>query len=109
MGWKKWPYWIKGGIFGLIILLLLSISAFSVAIDCFGCSDDECTRRLCPTGFFFEKVRGIVNFPLIGVVLNIPLTGSFLVLFNLVLYIAYYFAIGAIAGWIYEKIKSKKK
>lgn len=108
MGWKSWPYWVKGGIivtFLWIIAFLIiniGIKAFGAVLIIWGAGaiilqifDKNCSLL---AGFGGETSKC-----LLGQTGGISYT-IFLILSNLIIY----FIIGAIIGWIIGKIKSKK-
>ncbi|MBI2631989.1 hypothetical protein HYW75_03225 [Candidatus Pacearchaeota archaeon] len=91
MGWKNWPYWLKGGVIGIIfIYLILLLGIFNI---------------LNENSFLY-----ILLLPALVVFFYFPYT------FNLggyewqfITYSIYGLIIGALIGWIYGKIKKKKE
>ena len=108
MNFRNLSYWLKGGIIaGILFTFLLIIFLFIPSI---GCNNNE----PLPEGQLYEKCAPIKisQFLLLPIyfILDILEIGndylalSFAFLFSLIMY----FLIGALIGWIYEKIKSKK-
>lgn len=110
MGWKNWPYWLKGGIVTTLIIFF---------IDLF-------TRPLFP---YFRESFLILTFILWGlnIIIHYPsilILETFLEenkilfepkeLFTLVkvyvipLSLLIWFIIGSVIGWLFEKLKKKK-
>lgn len=87
MGWKDWPYWLKGGIIGVILLLILSL--FAVATP------------KSDMGNVFSWAIILIAFPFM-------LTYEDSQMLNFILFPIYFFILGAIIGWIVGKIKSKE-
>jgi len=94
MGWKDWSYWLKGGIIGLVISLLITLSTMFMPVYCIGLSQDG-TGCVSPTGIDAWKY----NF-------NSLFDDTFGII---ILFIVSLFIIGAIIGWIYGKIKQRKR
>ena len=95
MGWKNLSYWLKGGIIGIIVLIILLIIGFIL--------------DLTIQSSFFPYTLMMIFIPLIPFVLIIEAFGIGFedVIFFITL--PAYFIIGAVIGWIVGKIKSKKK
>jgi|WetSurMetagenome_2_1015567.scaffolds.fasta_scaffold993534_1 hypothetical protein len=105
MGWKNWPYWLKGGIIGLILMFALPLI---LIISSFGFNCNSCwnallglsylaTPILLPILFIISRFDGCTGEACIGrIIFVIPaLMGES-------------FIIGAIIGLIAGKIKNKK-
>jgi hypothetical protein len=93
MGWKEWPYWLKGGIIFarifVIIFLLQGILPFCA-----------------PTGFL---VISRWFFPFAGWLGNISSCVAYGDVPGFILrWIVIGLVFGSLVGWIYGKIKSKK-
>ena len=93
MGWKDWPYWLKGGIIGLSLLLLsllvefllyLPFSGFGFLALFYGYSAEALISN--PTDFEYAL---------------------YLYILPLVTVIVVYFLAGALIGWIYGLIKKR--
>ena len=95
MGLKNWPAWLKGGIIGAIISLLVSLSYFFLIQLGFG----------VPTFFLFELPIKVASF-IFG--WGQVLTGLRVYVSALIFSPIFYFIIGALIGLIISKIKSKK-
>ena len=88
MGLKKWSYWLKGGIIGGIMGIIL-LFYFLLQSKCFGLNADGTST--CPKGFdIFLKNLELFNF-------------------SIFLIIIAFFLIGALIGWIYSKYKLKNR
>ena len=109
MDWKNWPYWIKGAINGLIVMIFfllpfLSCLFSSTGFDRLGCfnspivyvsySENIAEKMLISLGLNAPQGSTLLNS------VTIPL--GFVLLFSPVI-------IGAILGWIFGKIKNKQK
>lgn len=101
MGFKKWPIWLKGGLILNIPFLISFIYSFI--------KNDFLSHLLSIPfipGFILSElffrvgcnIKRVVNFSTCPFGLFIILIVCFL----------FYFLIGAIIGWIIEKIKSRK-
>lgn len=93
MSFKDWPYWLKGGIIGLIILFILYIfSYFSHIISNINLE------------FIFTFTINILAMPTFLVITRFVTDKPtlFLLIPSIIIY---YFLIGVIVGWIIGKIK----
>ncbi len=93
MNWKKWPYWVRGGVIGGGVALLSTVVSFLV------CSSPD---LLC-------TVLSFQTFPLLPLVpftINIPndLFSAFVVIGSTVVW----FLIGAILGGVIGRLEKKK-
>lgn len=93
MGWNDWPYWLKGGVVGEIFLILYAISDILYRILEYGGNCPEhCLAYLdvmCPTSFtLFHCFRILIINP----------KGN-------LIFMVFFFIIGAIIGYIYGRIK----
>lgn len=97
---KRWPYWVKGGIISVLISSLITISLlpFGEPRNCY---------MLCFPAWSIPMFigAGILSFP-------IKLATGFDILndgkvFTIVGAILFYFLIGSIIGFFYDKIKNK--
>ena len=103
MGWKKWPSWLKGGVIGVIIILVLS---FIIGIFLMINGDTHIIRSLffsflLPGAIFI----GVINFIRFGY--ETPDSSFLDYLFIVVISIALYFILGALIGWIVGKIRNR--
>ncbi len=92
MGWKQWPYWMKGGfsIIGiLIILLIIPDIIFPVG--------GEVSYSMMTWFLISSPVRFILD--------NIGLRDSNSTIMNII----FYFLLGALIGFIISKIKQKRR
>ena len=119
MGWKTWPYWLRGGIIGLISGVIL----WPIGLKIMNNPGCVLVGDVCEVPLY-----AMLIIPIFEVLFFIPLiihevliTNSFLTVYSdyyiktyLTLYIelisliTYAFIIGALIGWIYGKIKNRK-
>jgi len=104
MGWKNGLYWLKGGIVIGLPLLLISFYVSISRLKCLGVGNLS-TCGL-PLGNFFGIIYNFILFPFTEIFDIRFITGS--IVFRMVIFFTYFFVIGAIIGWIYGKIKSRK-
>lgn len=106
MGWKTWPYWLKGGIICLIIVILLTIIGVGI---------------FYLLGLVFQ-ISGIIPlFSFIiaispGLFIGITLLGMSFKSFSgidaiitIIISIIIYFIFGTFIGWIVGKVKSRRQ
>ncbi len=114
MGWKTWPYWLKGGIIAVLIYLLISIISLIEFQINYGKSDMGTLGYWIIMLFgiflfmFYEKLFLFINYlfyqePYPNKTELLPLI--VFILLNAIIY----FLIGSIIGFLINKIKSKKK
>jgi len=93
--WKKWPYWIKGGVLYLLIYYIVTILSFTIKSN------------------IFYTVKGIIGAPIIFlsnmdflkvVGIRVPDTVLSATIYLSILY----FIVGAICGYIYGKTRCYK-
>ncbi|MDO8740643.1 MAG: hypothetical protein Q7J54_03680 [Candidatus Woesearchaeota archaeon] len=100
MGWKKLPTWLKGGIIGLIVYIIVGLNG------------------IIPYNDVLSSIRIIQS--VIALVLGLPiLLATIFICFKwcslrdvIVIYsvgLLFYILIGMLVGYIIGKIKSKKK
>ena len=99
MGWKNWPYWVKGIIYGFLIALLIIL--LLIFLD-FSESVDTIKTCLCDNGYYgnaktfcSDERSGLacINIMFVSIIFSILFIISIL--------------IGAIIVFIYGKIKKK--
>ena len=96
MGWKNWPYWLKGGIIATLIYIIVSVYTLP--------------QLNLPTPLGIKQLLGLILFPsylvyfIIGAFIRV--TSTTIILIDIIS-IPLYFIIGAIIGLIYGKIKKK--
>lgn len=98
MSGKKLPYWIKGGVIGVLILLLLT-SIFLIY-------DKIYSPEMTPL-FGIIALTSIIILPIMLLLQN-TLSDSWILLIFIILTVIIWFLIGAIIGFVIEKIKKKK-
>lgn len=110
MGWKERPYRVKRGIIFFAIFALIFVYAIFSGV--WASFIPEETPKIWPLG----KVAGRITFiliPLAPIILLISQIhgdpGAILNILGYTLIIIYLFAIGALIGWIYGKIKNTKE
>ena len=94
MGWKNWPYWLRGGIIGLIIEVL----AYPVFFLCLSNYDYICLIFLFPSSFIGPLVELTDS-------IGPQITMSTFLIINAIIVII----LGIVIGWVIGKIKSRKK
>ena len=112
MGWKQWPYWVKGGILAVIIsfvggIILASIQQFTDVnlLD---------TSSYIAFVLIFPFLIGLASFLLISLTIESGgqgwEEGSPLIAFGIIIIgTLVVFLVGAVIGLIVGKIKSKKQ
>jgi hypothetical protein len=114
MGWNKWPYWLRGGLIGLLTAFILIV--FGVLFSRFFGSYPVILEKMFeiiyyPSSYVFKKsVNQCAN---IGATIGNPSLGCvdpswIWVVLTYVCFVAEPFIIGAIIGWIYGKVKNRK-
>ena len=101
---KKWflskSYWMRGGIIGAIISVLLSLLTFPCLIIIKGVEGLSCVLLLSPVIILFTTFNFLDNFfAQFGMTI-------YLILVSILQFIAWV-VIGVLLGWIIGKIKSK--
>ncbi len=100
--------WLKGGIIGLVVILILIISYFTLFYESAEfCSKINYNSVMCTLQSIVMGLIGIALIPIASILIH-PKEGTQIIGFILYLSIIY-FLIGAIIGWIIGKIKSKKQ
>ncbi len=106
MGWKDYPYWLKGGIVSLFLVIILTITLFIINPSCNG----ECWFPLwnlvwiLPSAIISAPLSAITGYDLWDEFLNFG--GGYIG--RILLPILFYFLVGAFIGWIIGKIKNKR-
>ncbi len=98
MGWKNWPCWLKGGVIGIGIGILISILEIIYWYTCSNCSEviGWLTMFLALPLYIFFGDSSINNFFIEFVITNLTI-------------ILDLFIIGTLIGLIVGKINSKKR
>jgi len=101
MGWKKWPYWLKGGIIsvGIAILSTLVLIPFG--------TPESGWFSYYSIPMFIGAMPLVVLLALISGMNDYAISNAFPGAFLLYAAITY-FLVGALVGLIYGKIKSKR-
>ena len=107
MGWKEWPYWLKGGIFSISLIILLMLVLLPLGRDCQG--------HLCIVSLPYSQYPIIVVWLILGSI-SLKASNYWILAGNdktiyaivFIIPIVLYFIIGAFIGWIVGKIKSKQ-
>ncbi len=102
MSWKNWPYWLKGGIIGVGVVLISSFIIGGIT----GIAPDNIIINL----FYIFLIPGIIilavmRFKTYGY--EMPDMTFFEYVLMAVISIIPYFIIGAIIGWVYGRFKKK--
>ena len=112
MGWKNWPYWVRGGLIGGLIAVVLDLIILSSGIlflNDLNANNLSGYQRFVL--YFIIIPMGLISFPLLMIL--VPLfgygeaitAGYFFLPF---VSIVSFFIIGAIIGLVYGKIKKRK-
>ena len=108
MFWKNWPYWVRGGISGLGVLILSDIFIHFLQEPCTAVGDacyDKVHPITIPLGKFLSSID-IFYYGISPFVKNSEWFGKELYhVFTIWPSIVF---IGAIIGWLYGKIKSRR-
>ncbi len=109
MGWKDWPYWVKGGIIAIIVhIILLPLLLLSIWTSY---STPPTDAGAIGAAILFGASIGPFISPFIFGILPMPIPFSSVVgyyLIGFIFPIIIYFILGAIIGLVYGKIKSRK-
>lgn len=107
MFWKNWPYWLKGGVIGLIILFISFLYVEADPGKFFRSLNlVDIDKFLWPIPvLFFISYSILIVFLNMGICLKY---WSILCILPIVLNFVIFFIFGAIAGLIYGKIKKQK-
>ena len=92
MGWKEWPYWLKGGVILLTLYVLASLLyvMFFSSWQCSVETEQGTAHPYCP---FFTQLKLFFRFD------GIPFLYGGMALF----------LIGVVVGWIVGKFKSRNQ
>jgi TRAP-type C4-dicarboxylate transport system permease small subunit len=115
IGWKNWPYWLKGGIIlsGISLIaslgIMLIIFASEQGLEYIG------SFIATPIFFFALFFSFFTATYWFGTAMGVANSGTgwpsgwiLVVLFLSFFSVVVYFIIGAIIGWVYGKIKNRK-
>jgi hypothetical protein len=120
MDWKKCPYWLKGGIISVSILLLiyLFISFIKIIMNGGKCSADffpapSASLRYCFSGLVIGLIA-LIPLTLLRLIFiwNKELMNSFFEMGTFwltVISLVFWFLLGALIGFLYGRIKEKNK
>ncbi len=97
--WNTKPYWLKGGMIGLI-LILVSYALLAAAIAEFGCTGGSHATKICTD---WDIVSYYFTFLVTTPFNSNIFFGFFIAAFSIL------FVVGSLVGWVVGKIKSKKK
>lgn len=100
MCWKKISYWIKGGVIGLVIGILLLIGF--IGMSCSNSSEAECNSKL----LLSNTIDVIISIIFIPLFLGVSPSHGWIFYGGIIICS---FVWGAIIGFIFGKIKSRKK
>ncbi len=106
MGWKNWPYWVKGGLIFTILVLLVTFIIGLIAVISYS--------NILFSGkdiflIYFIIIYLFPSYSLLNVLKHSP--GSFLegdIITAIISSSIIWFLIGALIGFIIGKIKQKK-
>jgi len=97
--WKNWPYWVKGGVIGVLLYGFATIILIP-----FGAPPFQGIMSF-PYWIIPTMITLWATYPFGGLVAEFNQTGIFIFIGAIIVY----FLIGAIAGLIYGKIKNRKQ
>jgi hypothetical protein len=115
MGWKDWPYWLKGGVLAIpigFILFFVGILLVMVGnyLACPQAGEGVCRNDL------FSVTGGFLVFMLtwsVKYISSLDVQNELQIYFynflKIILPIIQVFLVGIIVGWIYGKIKSRNQ
>jgi hypothetical protein len=91
MGWKNLSYWLKGGVFGFILSFLVIVYRLYVSKICFdGVGRGECISEL-------------------SIIFSSNLKDVYATYFYLIPEFVLAITAGVLIGWIYGRIKQRKR
>ena len=92
MGWKEWPYWLKGGITAVSLLVLIVLFDYFAVCNFGSASSEYCGWIAMLTAFPVVLLTAFMSY-------NMSPFSYY------ILAAVMYFLLGALIGWIYGKIK----
>jgi len=110
MGWRDWPYWLKGGVIGLIILIPGALFIFTSIGGLILLLLFPILLLLNPIGDYIYQTYRVADVSPTGFVMY-SLPNKFMLIKYIIYFlgvIIYVFLLGALIGWIYGKIKNRK-
>jgi hypothetical protein len=109
--WKRWPYWVKGGlaISGVLTVLDFIYYASFFRLNGLGCFFTPIYSEIeCAIIFRVTALAELINSPLDWVSRSVYApTVPLAIVFSIVFVFSYFFIIGAILGWLYGRIKGR--
>jgi hypothetical protein len=100
--WKNWPYWVRGGIIGFMLMVLIIVTDYI-----FSCGF-KTQGEFC--GIFTITATTPLNIFLTGklttlsdILPTVEVSKTMYIIFSLV----YYLLLGITVGWFYGKIKNR--
>ena len=112
MSWKDWPYWLRGGLIGLIIPVAILIIGIIVIIELL--KDGGGFAFNVPAIFVILVLIFILSSPviLVSTIFKIHILSDTnfysSIILSVIISLPIYFIIGAIIGFIYGKFKRNK-
>ena len=102
MNWKNWPYWVKGGIIGAIVMILI------IGVDYVGACYGGTKQEFC--GYFTIMASLPLAFLLLGKLTAFEIFSTKVSITEyMVSAVILYFILGAFIGFLYGKYKSRKQ
>jgi hypothetical protein len=98
MGWKNLSYWLRGGVIGLVVGLVVNIIT-SILENIYSLN---IVQTIPSKPYIVDLLIGFINIP------NSIIFAIMFYIFYIIELAFYWFIIGALAGWLVGKIKSKK-
>lgn len=100
MGWKDWPYWLKGGLIGAVIGIICILLAWFRVLPILTVLLYIFIMILCGSGESYSITGGLLG--------NCSWGGKYLIFSIMtILILLVFFVVGSIIGLIVQKIKSK--
>jgi len=104
MGWKDWPYWLKGGIILGSVFSLLSLFLWAIPYNFINALLGNKLELFFGIPALLSMITGLGHIDIGSGKMDI-IAG---ITFSLLSFIIYFIP-GSLIGWIYGKIKSKSQ
>lgn len=115
MSWKRWPYWLRGGVIGaMVTLVVFTLERQCLPVNLYSLSW-WLRPLLCSSFFHWEFISSLLILPVYPIVINFPIFPSFgppeiwdFILIEIPAAI-FSFGVGALIGGLIGRRKSKKQ
>jgi len=108
MGWKDLPYWLKGGLIGVIVAFFSSLIVQLVELNNLGIIREIFAWLNLP-GLIIAAFTGFFRIDFFGGFGSTPAETLKSIIVVFIFNVLFYFLIGALVGAIVGKVKSKNK